>query len=204
MPVVIVLLSWLAYCKFTASSFDQHRRSVWWLPTSTDTPTKLGCHHLHSRSQSPFINWLYICSPGVKGWADVQHLRCPTIKCWFMKICSLDNLFCFLLFRPSVLWCWRLGDRKGIWPVRKTEWWRAGVVIGLQQGADLHMAQLMPLPLTVSCFSKIQTGLTFLVPAHTGSPRQRAVKRVCVCVPAVCTCNINSSFCQMSINATSV
>jgi len=46
----------------------------------------------------------------------------------------------------------------------------------------LHMAQLMPLPLTVSCFSKIQIGFTFLVPAHPGSPGQRAVKRVCVCV----------------------
>ena len=47
-----------------------------------------------------------------------------------------------------------------------------------------HMAQLMPLPLplTVSCFSKIQTGFTFLVPAHLGSPGQRAVKLVCVCV----------------------
>jgi len=44
------------------------------------------------------------------------------------------------------------------------------------------MAQLMPLPLTVSCFSKIQTGVAFLVPAHRGSPGQRAVKRVCVCV----------------------
>jgi len=43
-------------------------------------------------------------------------------------------------------------------------------------------AQLMPLPLTVSCFSKIQIGFTFLVPAHVGSPGQRAVKRVCVCV----------------------
>jgi len=41
---------------------------------------------------------------------------------------------------------------------------------------------LMPLPLTVSCFSKIQIGFTFLVPAHPGSPGQRAVKRVCVCV----------------------
>jgi len=48
----------------------------------------------------------------------------------------------------------------------------------LEQGADLHMAQLMPLPLTVSCFSKIQIGFTFLVPAHLRSPRQRAVKRV--------------------------
>ena len=42
------------------------------------------------------------------------------------------------------------------------------------------MAQLMPLPLTVSCFSKIQIGFAFLVPAHPGSPGQRAVKRVCV------------------------
>ena len=54
--------------------------------------------------------------------------------------------------------------------------------ICLEQGADLHMAQLMPLPLTVSCFSKIQIGFAFLVPAHPGSPGQRAVKRVCVCV----------------------
>ena len=43
------------------------------------------------------------------------------------------------------------------------------MVICLEQGADLHMAQLMPLPLIVSCFSKIQTGFTFLVPAHPGS-----------------------------------
>ena len=43
----------------------------------------------------------------------------------------------------------------------------------LKQGADLHVAQLMPLPLTVSCFSKIQIGFAFLVPAHPGSPGQR-------------------------------
>jgi len=54
------------------------------------------------------------------------------------------------------------------------------VVVCLEQGADLHMAQLMSLPLTVSCFSKIQIGFTFLVPAHPGSPGQRAIKRVCV------------------------
>ena len=42
------------------------------------------------------------------------------------------------------------------------------------------MAQRMPLPLTVSCFSKIQTGFTFLVPAHLGNPGKRAVKWVCV------------------------
>ena len=54
------------------------------------------------------------------------------------------------------------------------------MVICLERGADLHMAQLMPLPLTVSCFSKIQIILTFLVPAHQGSPGQRVIKRVCV------------------------
>ena len=56
------------------------------------------------------------------------------------------------------------------------------MVICLESGADLHTAQLRPLPLTVSCFSKIQTGFTFLVLAHPSSPGQRAVKRVCVCV----------------------
>jgi len=50
----------------------------------------------------------------------------------------------------------------------------------------LHMAQLMPLPLTVSCYSKIQIGFTFLVPAHPGSPGKRAVKRVCVYVCVKC------------------
>ena len=61
------------------------------------------------------------------------------------------------------------------------------MVICLEQGADLHMAQLMPLPLTVSCFSEIQIGFTFLVPAYLGSPGKRAVKCVCVCVNSV-TC----------------
>jgi len=42
--------------------------------------------------------------------------------------------------------------------------------LSLEQGADLHMAQLMPLPLTVSCSSKIQIGFTFLVSSHLGSP----------------------------------
>jgi len=62
------------------------------------------------------------------------------------------------------------------------------MVICLERGADLYMSQLMPLPLTVSCFRKIQVGFTFLVPAHPGSPGQRAVKRVCVCVYGIFTC----------------
>jgi len=70
------------------------------------------------------------------------------------QVAELDNE----IWMPSVLWrCW-LGSRKGIQPVQKTEWWGVGMVIYLEWGADLHMAQLMPLPLTVSCFSKIHTG----------------------------------------------
>jgi len=56
------------------------------------------------------------------------------------------------------------------------------VVICLERDADLHVAQLMPLPLTVSCFSKIQIGFTFQLPVHLGSPGKRAVKRLCVYV----------------------
>jgi len=66
-----------------------------------------------------------------------------------------------------------VGWHEGHPAFKKTEWWVAGVVIYLEQGADLHMAQLMPLPLTVSCSSKIQIGFTFLVPAHLGLPTTR-------------------------------
>ena len=59
------------------------------------------------------------------------------------------------------------------------------MVICLERDADLHMAQLMLLPLTVSCFIKIQVGLAFLVPADPGGPGKRAVKWVCVCMSMV-------------------
>jgi len=64
------------------------------------------------------------------------------------------------------------------------------MVICLERGADLHMAQLMPLPLTVSCFSKIQIGFTFLVPAHPGSPGKKAVKCVCACACVCVMCTL--------------
>jgi len=54
------------------------------------------------------------------------------------------------------------------------------VVICQEQGADLHMAQLMPLPLTVSCFSKIQIGFIFLVPAHPGIVQEKGPLNGCV------------------------
>ena len=58
------------------------------------------------------------------------------------------------------------------------------MVIGLERGADLHWAQLMSLPLTVSCFSKIQIGFTFLVPADLGSlgKTEKEPLNGCVCV----------------------
>jgi len=73
-----------------------------------------------------------------------------------------------------------VGWQEGHPACKKTEWWGVGMVICLERGADLHMAQLMPLPLTISCFSKIQVGFTFLVPANQDSPGQKVVKRVYV------------------------
>jgi len=79
-----------------------------------------------------------------------------------------------------------VGRQEGHPACKKTEWWSTGMVICLERGADLHMAQLMPLPLTVSCFSEIQIGFNLLVLAHPGSPGKRAIKRVRVCVCVVC------------------
>jgi len=47
-----------------------------------------------------------------------------------------------------------VGRQEGHPACKKTEWWGAGMVICLKQGADLHIAQLMPLLLTISCSSK--------------------------------------------------
>ena len=67
---------------------------------------------------------------------------------------------------------------------KKTKQWGVGMVICLERGAFLHMAQLMPLPLTVCCFSKIQIGFTFLATAHLGSPGKMAANWVYACMYA--------------------
>jgi len=85
----------------------------------------------------------------------------------------------FYSFAVSLLICfqclgtvgWAAGRASA--PVIKTEWWGAGMVICLELGADLHMAQQMPLPLTVSCFSKIQNWFSL---SGTGSPRWSRTK----------------------------
>jgi len=61
-----------------------------------------------------------------------------------------------------------VGRQEGHPACKKTEWWGAGVVICLERGVILHMARLMPLPLTVSCFSKIQPDWLYF--SGTGSP----------------------------------
>jgi len=61
------------------------------------------------------------------------------------------------------------------------------MVICLERGADLHVVPLMSLPLTVSCFCRIQIGFTFLVLAHLGSPGKGPLKG-CVCV-----CNVRKN-----------
>ena len=74
-----------------------------------------------------------------------------------------------------------VGPQEGHPACKKTEWLGAGEVICLARGADLHMAQLMPLPLTL-LLQQNPDWFYLLLPARLGSPGQRAVKRMCVCV----------------------
>ena len=85
---------------------------------------------------------------------NFEICSCPLIQVifWYVHYHILSAV-------PLVLWCCSLGGMKSIQPVKN---WVVGadVVICRERGADLHMAQLMPVPLTVSCFSKIQIGFT--------------------------------------------
>jgi len=96
------------------------------------------------------------------------------------------QLFSISWLQPILLWLlfidclqcfdavgWVAGRASGL---QKTEWWGDGVVVCMEQGADLHTTQLMSLPLTVACFRKIQIGFTFLLLAHPGTPGRRAIK----------------------------
>jgi len=86
------------------------------------------------------------------------HLTVPFAD--YAHVYELYLLTCYFVFAFSALTL--LVERQEGHPAcKKTEWWGAGVVICLERGADLHMAQLMSLPLTVSCFSKVQIGLPF-------------------------------------------
>ena len=97
------------------------------------------------------------------------YLRCGGM----FKYECIANLVAFSAVTPLV------GRQEGH-PACKKNW-----AVGCWHGY-LSAARCRPLPLTVSCFSKIQIGFTFLVLAHPGSHGQRAVKRVCVCVCVCC------------------
>ena len=102
---------------------------------------------------------------------------------------TVHNDLCFLvLFLCFAGWCglqcfsavgWAAGRASRLQKKQSGECW---CVVCLEQGADLHTAQLTPLPLIVSCFSKIQIGFTFLVLAHLGSPGKKEPLNGCVCV----------------------
>ena len=150
------------------------------------------------------LKYCWLCCACCWIWVLVpQNLQVYCEKCTFVIIniviiCCYFSAFSALTLRTATAQQWSVrvtdqfkctgtsfsaltllvGRQEGHPACKKTERWGAGVVICLQRGADLHMAQLMLLPLTVSCFSKIQIGFTCLVPAHLGSPGKRAVKRV--------------------------
>jgi len=89
-----------------------------------------------------------------------------------------------------------VGRQEGHPACKKSEWLGAGMVICLERGAAMHMAQLMPLPL-----NKIQIGFTFLVPAYLGSPRKRAIKHVCV---NVCVCDISMFYVSANVGSVGI
>jgi len=97
-------------------------------------------------------------------------------------ICDFVYVTVSLAFSDLML---LVGRQEGHLACKKLSVGGASMVICLEHGADLHMAHLMPLPLTVSCFSKIQIGFTFLVLAHPGSLGKRAIKWVCVYIHCV-------------------
>ena len=165
---------------FVTSCFNRH---YWWT-WFCQFPLGFFLHSFQKRAFEDKWRWYFTYSAidsclSADSVSTEGNDRCFRPEKW------LTGLSCFILvfscIWPPVLWrCW-LGSRKAIRPV-KTGWWGADVVMCLERGADLHMAQLMPLPLTVFCFSKIQIGFTFLVPAYPGIPGKRAVKCECVCV----------------------
>ena len=100
------------------------------------------------------------------GWEEPTSACTSQLRSVIKFPVCLDTVLSFYFVFSKSIQCfdtvgWAAGRASGL---QKTEWWGASMVICLERGADLHMASMMPLPLTVSCFKK------------------RAVKRLCVCV----------------------
>ena len=142
---------------FGGNNFNDFRSFSW------ESTYQISCRHAGMILLRKEVTVWFLAVQGSASMA--YHLIPSHFKPWVPQLSTLTGL---------IVLCVRF--------VKKTEWWGAGMVICLEWGADLHTAQLMPLPLTVSCFSIIPIGFTFLVPTYPGNPGQRAVKRVCVCV----------------------
>ena len=121
--------------------------------------------------------------PGVQAvsrrWREVNHAIDPAVGCHnFLPGLRFQYKTYFIAFQSheqlrGAAWQWTVPCRK------QTEIWihyiEGGVLAWLSVWSEVQMAQLMPLPLTVSCSSKIQIGFTFLVPPHPGCPGKEAV-----------------------------
>ena len=139
--------------------------SAWAAPVRVKLSTQSS-----SPSELPPVSQIEYVNPKPLSLRSLCHVISP-YTCQFIT----HLLFWFSAFSALTL---LVGWQEGHLACKKLSSRVLGVVICLEQGAHLHMAQLMPL--TVSCFSKIQIGFTFLVPADPGSPGKRAVKQVCV------------------------
>ena len=118
----------------------------------------------------PHLHVVDILSFFLRDNSDVAsgYLHCSSLF-YYVCLMTFSVIALVMVFTFSAMTL-LVGRQEGHPACKKTELWGAGVAICLERGADLHMAQLMPLPLTVSCFSKIQICFAFLVPAHPGSP----------------------------------
>ena len=153
--------------------------------------------HKYSTTITIFINFFH-CQQTLQKVVQLKELHSVVIlmgdHCWINNtnsksqnfiVFNIQDTYCLCyvdkkIKKPSVLWrCW-LGGKKGIWPV-KTEWWDAGMVICLWRGVDLHMAQLMPLPLTISCACKSRLVLPFWYGLTRVIPDKRPLNSCCCC-----------------------
>jgi len=187
-----ILVEWRRYCYCTRVNntvFVRRHRLDCWKDSVLSTVRRQGCHFDHTYASAPdnrheeyFIaRWAQSLKTLVWDLINMQNVLNHVSDRSSHLTGKQQIFFTIWSIVPSVLWrCW-LGGRKGIRPVKK---WVVRCWRGYLSGARCRLAyaQLMPLPPTVSCFSKIQIGFTFLVLAHPGSPEKRAVKRVCVCV----------------------
>ena len=141
-------------------------------------PDLFGCVINQVGSVSPLLTCFFCKHSTVPSSSFLQYLNTIHYSCTGARVAQSNYILMCAFSALTLL----VGCQEGHPACKKTEWLGSGMVICLERGADLHMVQLMPLPLTVSCFSKIQIGFTFLIPARPGCPGQRAIKRVCVCV----------------------